>query len=274
MVLTLLLAFACGSDTESAASDPLAEGAAPPAEEGDPLGVPQMRVFDPDVDYEEVWTPDELELDEDGSGQDGGEVAEAGEEVVLLPPLDELEALDFGSRESIVHEASGAVTGVRVILAANMFIRGVPCREAKTAEAHADGRWSCVLSEPYGVGDFSLRRGARATFHENGNLAEVVLGDLASPAESVTVAGVPCLSAALLHDNGNVASCTLARGNRFPGDVLLPRGTKVDLRSDGGLVRAEVYEDVSIRGTPYAAGTMMFDGVGGVSGHQVGVFGS
>lgn len=271
MLHQLLLVLACGSDPEPAAAPtPEAEVEAPEPAAADEALVEALE----EVTAEEEEPLDEELLDEEQPDEevDADEGDEASE-VALLPPISELAPEDFGTVEAIVHEASGAVTGVRVTLAANLFVRDVPCKEARTLEAHADGRWSCVLSDPHTFGDFALRRGARAELHPNGSLSEVLLGDLASPAESVTVAGVPCLSAASLHANGTVAGCTLARGNRF-GEVLLPRGSKVKLRDDGGLIRAEVYEDVPIRGSTYAAGTLLFDGSGGVSGHQVGVFGS
>lgn len=276
VVLPFLLVLACSPDTETAAPTPSPEVAAP-ADEG------VLAEAMEDLAEQEAMPEDAPvnSLEEDGGPLDDDSVEDApvGEDglrlpaVDLLPPLDELGEAEFGSVEAIVHEASGAVTGVKAILAADIVVRGVPCKEGKGIEAHADGRWSCIVSQEHSFGDFPYRRGARATLHANGVLAEVVLGDLTSPAESVTIAGVPCLSAATLHENGNVADCTLARGNRFAADVVLPRGSKVKLRDSGGLVRAEVYEPVPIKGTSYDPGTLLFDGAGGVSGHQVGVFG-
>ena len=267
--MLLLLALACGSDPEpvaeapgdGASAEPTAEDALVEALEEVTADAGEGMPEDAPVNFEEP----------EPQPEESGEAGDEGPE--LLPPITELEDGDFGSAEAIVHDASGAITGVRVTLAANLFVRGVPCKEGKELVAHKDGRWSCRLSDPYKVGDFSLRRGAGIVLHENGSLAEVILGDLATPAESVTVAGVPCLSAAELHANSSVSACTLARGNRFPGDVFLPAGSKVKLRDDGGLIRAEVYNEVAIRGTPYAPGTLMFEASGGVSSHQPGVFG-
>ncbi len=177
--------------------------------------------------------------------------------------------LAASASEEIINELSGESVGRMYTLTEPVTILGVPCKQSVHTYS---GTWGCTLAEPLTRNDFSSRANTWGMFHYmNGMRAVVVFSDLLEGAPA-TVQGLPCANYAHFHGDSSLARCTLMAPHTI-GSNTFAAETDLELRPDGSVESAMIYEDATLGGQAVPAGMIMLKPDGTVDDVMEGYFG-
>lgn len=175
-----------------------------------------------------------------------------------------------GTEEPVMNELSGEKVGVNVTREEAGAFAGIPCGPMISLY---DDTWGCELSEAWSDGHRTTRAGTFVPFHyETGHRAGIVLSALEPAAKTLEVGGVPCTEFVHLHPDGALSGCVLAKEHTF-GTTALPAKTQLEVRADGSLQTAVIFEDVEIGDKTIPAGTVQFSADGSVESVNADWFG-
>ena len=237
----------------------------PPPEEARPIPPAEPEEVE-EVEPEAVDEPELAEVDDELAIP-----VEEPEPEALPGPFGQLPVGTVAELEPLVNELSGEQVGHTGRLTLDQVVAGVPCKAGEVTVL-GEGGFRCTLSLPATLSGYAFDRGTEPGFHADGAVRWLNFGDLVPPTENRLIEGVPCLSSARLHANGRVETCTLSRTATL-GGVVLPKGSDVELREDGGLGWVIHYEALDLRGKRYEAGLTNFAADGSVESSSPGVFG-